>query len=305
MSKEMVIEVNNISKTYSNVKALDNLSFSADEGDIIGLIGPNGAGKSTAIKIILRLIGKSQGEIKIRGLSIGQSSGRTSKDIGFASESPSFYDYLSGYENLKLTQNLYNSSDASRIDELLEFVGLKDAAARKVKTYSTGMKQRLGLARALFNKPRIVILDEPTNGLDPQGMRDINNLIYQLAKKEKITFIISSHLLHDIEKICNKIIVINKGKTIYSGDIESVQKSYSNIYSITEVDEEKASNYFSNAAENIKIVTKDFDTITVQILNGDLSALRDDMLRNNIAFKEIVQIKPALEDIFFMMTGGK
>ncbi len=225
-----IIKVIDLVKDYKGKRVLDKLSFLAYSGDIVGLIGPNGAGKSTTMRIIMRLIGKTSGSVWIEGKEVDKRNNTVSSKVGFASESPSFYCYLSGYENLMLMANLYNGVTENKVRELIQFVGLQDSAGQKVKTYSTGMKQRLGLARALLNDPSLLILDEPTNGLDPRGMRDIYQLLQKLASEQKIAILISSHQLHDVEKICNKVIMIDRGNTIYNGDLDKLSGSLEDSY---------------------------------------------------------------------------
>lgn len=226
-----IIKTVNLTKSYNGKKVLDNLMLQANPGDIVGLLGPNGAGKSTAMKIIMRLIKPTEGKVTI---CENEDSADITKKIGFASESPSFYSYLTGYENLKMMADLYEDVSKEKIGELISFVGLEDAVNQKVKTYSTGMKQRLGLARALLNDPILLVLDEPTNGLDPSGIRDIYEMLKYLAKEKQIAILLSSHQLHDVEKICNKIIMINRGKTVYNGKIEelggSLEESYFSLF---------------------------------------------------------------------------
>lgn len=296
-----IIRVDNLCKKYNDKQVVENLSFSAEAGDVIGLIGPNGAGKSTTMKIITRLISKSSGEVYINGKQLDSNSNVTSRDVGFTSESPSFYNYLTGRENLKIIANLYPGVDMDRINSLLEFVGLSEAANKKVKAFSTGMKQRLGLARALLNHPRVIILDEPTNGLDPQGMREIYQLISKLAKEEKVTIIISSHLLYYLEKICNKIIVINKGKTVYYGDTDKIYEVSKELYKIITNDTEKVLKKLLANAE-YEVITSDFDSVTVTMNNNtreDLIKLLDDLELEN---QDIIKIDPTLEDIFLMLV---
>ncbi len=301
MDTKKIIEISNISKSYSKVCVVDNLSFYAEEGDIVGLIGPNGAGKSTTIKIILKLINKNSGTVTIQNYNIDNAQRDAVKSIGFTSESPSFYDYLSGYENLKLIANFYKDITKERINELMNFVGLSDASKNKVRTYSTGMKQRLGLARALLNRPRIVILDEPTNGLDPQGMKDIYNLIKKLAYEEKITFIISSHLLHDVEKVCNKVVIINKGKTIYNGDIKSILERNFNLFNVYTSEGEKVISLVKNI-QDIKYISSDIDSVMIQTNCSDVTDLQQYLSKNSIKVNAIEKIKPSLEELFFLMT---
>ena len=223
-----ILHISGLTKSYGGRKVVDNISLDVDKGDIVGLIGPNGAGKSTTMKMVMKLISKDAGEV-----SLGDSDDFVEK-IGFATESSAFYEYLSGYDNLMLIARLYNDVPEDKVKTIIDFVGLTDHIHRKVKTYSTGMRQRLALARALLNSPELLILDEPTNGLDPYGMKDIYDILEKLAKEDDVAILISSHLLHDIEKICNKVVMINEGKLLYSGDIndldEGLEETYYSMY---------------------------------------------------------------------------
>ena len=222
---DRIVEVTGLTKKYNNRKVVDKLSFSIERGDIMGLVGPNGSGKSTTMKMIMMLIKKDEGEIKFH-----EDQECFLKKIGFASESSSFYTYMTGRENLKMIADLYSEVSDLKIDMLLEMFGIEEAADRKVKTYSTGMKQRLGLARALLNDPELLILDEPTNGLDPYGMKDVYEILEKLAKERNVAILISSHLLHDLEKICNKVIMIQEGKTLFSGNIDDLKDGLEESY---------------------------------------------------------------------------
>ncbi|MCR4997203.1 MAG: ABC transporter ATP-binding protein [Butyrivibrio sp.] len=217
-----------MNKSYNGRKVVDNISLDVDKGDIVGLIGPNGAGKSTTMKMIMKLISKDSGEIEL-----GEGKNIVEK-VGFATESSAFYEYLSGFDNLMLIAKLYDDVSEDKVRDIIKFVGLSDHIDKKVKTYSTGMRQRLGLARALLNNPELLILDEPTNGLDPYGMKDIYEILEKLAREDEVAILISSHLLHDIEKICNKVVMINEGKLLFSGDIkdlgEGLEDSYYSMY---------------------------------------------------------------------------
>lgn len=226
--KKTVIHITGLTKSYADRKVVDQLSMDVNQGDIVGLIGPNGSGKSTTMRMIMKLIRKDAGEIQFNGeTDIGNNF---TKKIGFASESSAFYGYMTGYENLRMMANLYENVRGEKIESLLEFVGLKEHKDRKVKTYSTGMRQRLGLARALLNNPELLILDEPTNGLDPYGMKDVYEILEKLAKEQNVAILISSHLLHDIEKICNKVVMINEGKMLFSGDITELENGLEDSY---------------------------------------------------------------------------
>lgn len=223
-----VLHIAGLNKSYNGRKVVDNISLDVEKGDIVGLIGPNGAGKSTTMKMIMKLISKDSGEIVI-----GEGTNFVEK-IGFATESSAFYEYLSGYDNLMLIAKLYDNVSEEKVREIVDFVGLSEHIGKKVKSYSTGMRQRLGLGRALLNDPELLILDEPTNGLDPYGMKDIYEMLEKLARVDNVAILISSHLLHDIEKICNKVVMIDAGKILFSGDIselgEGLEDSYYSMY---------------------------------------------------------------------------
>jgi ABC-2 type transport system ATP-binding protein len=192
MGNAMLIETNNLVKYFGKRKVIDNLSLSVAEGDIYGFLGPNGSGKTTTIRMLLGLVHPNSGTIKLSGYDIKTDFDKGIAQIGAIVENPSFYTYLSGYENLQLMANLHPGLPKGRIDEVLDTVRLKERANDKVRTYSLGMRQRLGIAMALLNSPKLVILDEPTNGLDPQGMKEVKDLILGLAKEMGISFFIST-----------------------------------------------------------------------------------------------------------------
>lgn len=301
MSGKLIIEVSNITKSFHARKVIDKISFAAKEGDIIGLLGPNGAGKTTTIKMILNLIKNDDGYIIVDGHNVASETKKALSSIGVTLESPSFYEYLTGFENLKLIANLYKDVNISKIVELLDLVKLSGRANDKVKTYSTGMKQRLGIARALINKPKLIILDEPTNGLDPQGMRDIYNLIQKLSIENKITFLISSHLLHDIENICNKIVIINKGKVLLSGETQFVLNS--NNYTV-EIYTDNISKLIEaiKGLKSVKYIDHIHDIVRVQLINMTTAELTTYLSKNNICVNKIQKNKMSLEDLFLTIT---
>lgn len=228
-----VLTATNLNKTLGGRKIIDNLNLQVFQGNIYGFLGKNGQGKTTTIRLMTGLIFPDSGEIKICGNDLRKDFKQAIANVGAIVEAPSFYGYLSGYENLKLMANLLTDVSKGRIDEVLNIVGLHKRAKDKVKTYSLGMKQRLGIANALLGNPRLVILDEPTNGLDPQGIREIKELIIQLAAEKDLTFFISSHMLHDIEQICNRIGIIDDGKLLLEDDLANLKtqgRSLEEIY---------------------------------------------------------------------------
>lgn len=228
-----VLTTKNLNKTFEGRKVIDNLSLNIFRGNIYGFLGKNGQGKTTTIRLLTGLVFPDSGEINICGYNLKTHFRQAISNVGSIVETPSFYSYLSGYDNLKLMANLLPGVTKDRIDEVLSIVGLFERANDKVKSYSLGMRQRLGIANALLNNPKLVILDEPSNGLDPQGMRAVKELVLQLASEKDMTFFISSHLLHDIEQICNRIGIIDNGKLLIEDDMEhlkNVGKSLEEIY---------------------------------------------------------------------------
>jgi ABC-type multidrug transport system ATPase subunit len=217
---QKVIEVSGLSKSYGRIKALDNLDFEVFEGDVFGFLGPNGAGKSTAIRCLLSLIRPDQGNIKIFGKDLSSNRNQILRKIGSIIEKPDFYKYLPAKKNLEIMGRLSGSEiTEKRIFEILEYVGLKGREKDKVGTYSHGMKQRLGIAQTLLHDPELIILDEPTTGLDPQGIIDIRNLIMRLKNEQHKTVVLSSHLLPEIELIANRMIIIDRGKSLVQGNV--------------------------------------------------------------------------------------
>lgn len=211
-----IIQVANLSKSINKHTIIDNISFSVSKGDILGFLGPNGAGKSTTIKMMLGLVKPTKGSIELCGYNIVKNRTEALSKVGAMVETPAFYEYMSGYQNLMLYANLYGIGK-SRVEEVLALVHLSSDKNKKVRKYSLGMKQRLGIARAFLNAPNVIILDEPTNGLDPVGIIEIRQIITHLAESQNITFIICSHILGEIQVMCNKLVIINKGKLIAYG----------------------------------------------------------------------------------------
>lgn len=215
-----IIKVENLSKQYHEVKAVNDISFTVNTGDIYGFLGQNGAGKSTTIRMLLTLIAPTAGTIELFGKNLHANRREVLQQIGAVIEKPDLYKYLTGYENLSLFARMSGVKvTQKKLADQLEQVGLSGRAHSKVRTYSQGMKQRLGIAIALIHDPKLIILDEPTNGLDPQGIADIRNLILHLSRHQGKTILVSSHLLHEIELIANRMLIIDKGKKIMEGTV--------------------------------------------------------------------------------------
>lgn len=222
----MFIEIDGLSKYYQQFKAVDQLSMKVEEGDIYGFLGPNGSGKSTTIRMILGLIKPTSGSIRLFGEPVGSGKKSPLQRVGALIEKPDFYNYLSARRNLLLLGKLSGVTEIEkRVDEVLEVVGLGHRGHSKVKTFSQGMKQRLGIAQTLLHEPDLIILDEPTNGLDPQGQKEIRELILRLRQERKITVLISSHLLYEMEHMASRMIIINKGKVLVEGSVRELLRS--------------------------------------------------------------------------------
>ena len=218
-----IIHIEHLSKRFNNFTAVDDLSFSVNEGEVYGFLGQNGAGKSTTIRMMLSLIKPSKGSINIFGLSLEKDRERILSNTGAVVEKPDLYKYLSAYENMKLFASLSGLSlGRAEIMRQLAVVGLEKRANDKVKVFSQGMKQRLGIAVALVNNPSLIILDEPTNGLDPQGIADMRSLILMLSREQGKTVLVSSHLLSEVEQIADSMIIIDKGKKMVEGKVSEL-----------------------------------------------------------------------------------
>lgn len=222
-----VLEVKHVSKSFGKRKVLDDISFTIYEGDIVGLIGPNGAGKTTLIKTILNLYKADCGNIKICGYDTKKELEHALSKTGSIIENPDMYQNISGRKNLQITALINNIQDQEYIDEMIRFVKLEDRIDDKVKKYSLGMKQRLGLANALIKRPKLLILDEPTNGLDPMGMKELREILKKISQEENMCILISSHILSEVENICDHILIIDEGKINSEFGIEEVK--YKNI----------------------------------------------------------------------------
>ncbi|WP_291564821.1 MULTISPECIES: ABC transporter ATP-binding protein [unclassified Clostridium] len=235
---EKVIEINNLNKVYKNGRGITDINLEINRGDIFGFLGPNGAGKTTAMKIMTGLIKPDSGDVKILGYSVLEEFEKSMEKVGCIIEIAESYKYLTAYENLKQFSRYYKDVDDKRIDEVLELTGIRKFKDEKTKRFSLGMKQRLGIAAAILSRPEVVILDEPLNGLDVEGMIDIRNLIKKLSEEEKTTFFISSHLIHDVELTCNKIGVLYNGKMLNVDTTRNILNNYANLenYFISEVE---------------------------------------------------------------------
>ena len=293
-----VLEVKNICKSFGKKKVLNDVSFTINDGEILGFIGPNGAGKTTTIKIILGLQSLDSGEVIINGNSVTDNFSKAIEKVGAIVENPDSYMYLSGRKNLELVANMYNDIAKERIDEVIKLVGLENRIEDKVSKYSLGMRQRLGIAIALLNKPNLLILDEPTNGLDPEGIKELRDLLKKLAKNEKTAILISSHNLSELESFCTDICIIQNGVILDRDNIKKFKKYRESEYIFEIDDTSKIKNIFKDA----RIIN---DRLFGKILEKEkVPELIKQLIDNNINIYEVRLRELTLEEAFLNKTGG-
>lgn len=295
---ELILKCENISKSFGKKQVLSDVSLNVYEGDILGFIGPNGAGKTTTIKLILGLQKMNSGTVEINGFDIKKNFEKAISRVGTIVENPDLYMYLTGYQNLKLIKNLYKNIDKERIDEVVKLVKLDQRINDKVSKYSLGMRQRLGIAQALLHKPNLLILDEPTNGLDPEGIKELRDLIKKLAKKEKMGILISSHNLAELESFCNKITIIKNGKVVETSDIKEVKKvEQSYIIELDNLD--NVEKLLDMKIEKINDVE-----FKLHVKKEEVPQVVQKLVEKNKKVYKVAEEQITLEDAFLKKTGG-
>jgi ABC-2 type transport system ATP-binding protein len=301
-NKEPMIGVRGISKRLKDIQAVDHLSLDVFGGDVYGFLGPNGSGKSTTIRMLLSLVRADEGNIEIFGLHLKQHYKKILGRIGALVEEPDFYEYLSAYKNLELL-SFYTGKPASpeRITEVLDLVGLKKRALSKVKTYSKGMKQRLGIAQALIHDPELLILDEPGIGLDPAGVKDIRELIRYFNAELNKTIFLSSHQLNEIEQLSNRMIIINNGRKVVEGSVEELLQKH-HFHTRFQVDDpQRAIRYIRESNFDISAAELEGPALNVFCKRELVPLINRYLNENGIMVKTIVQ-QQGLEDYFLNMT---
>ena len=292
-----VLEVHDLNKSYGKKQVLFDVSFEVNSGEILGFIGPNGAGKTTTIKLILGLQFADSGEVVINGFNISKDREKAIEKVGAIVENPDLYQYLSGRTNLEMVARLYKDVTKDRIEEVIKLVGLENRIDDKVSKYSLGMRQRLGIAAALINKPNLLILDEPTNGLDPEGIKELRELLKKLAKKEEVAVLISSHNLAELESFCNVVSIIQNGKVLKTSRVKDLKKNDNEYY--LELDK----------LDGIDSLIKDYtkvkeNVIKVMASKEEVADFIDKLVRDGFKIYECKMVEISLEDAFLQMTGG-
>lgn len=297
---ETILSIKNLDKKYGAVHAVNNLSFDIKKGTVYGILGPNGSGKSTTLGIILNVVNRTSGEFSWFDGKL--STHEALKKVGAIIERPNFYPYMTATQNLALICKIKGIS-TEKIDEKLKTVNLFERKDSKFKTFSLGMKQRLAIASALLNDPEILILDEPTNGLDPQGIHEIRQIIKKIAVNGT-TILLASHLLDEVEKVCSHVVVIRKGIKLYSGRLDEMTASKGLFELKIEQDSHKLIQILENH-KDIERVSQDHETI-IAILKNDISAseINQYIFENGLFLSHLVKRKPSLEQQFLDLTNN-
>ncbi len=300
-----IIKVTSLTKKFNDLTAVNDLSFSVQEGDVYGFLGQNGAGKSTTIRMLLTLITPTSGEIELFGKKLQGNKQEILSQVGAVIEKPDVYKYLSAYDNLKLFAKLsHKKIGHQQLMDQLDMVGLASRANDKVKTFSQGMKQRLGIGIALVHDPKLIILDEPTNGLDPQGISDIRNLILHLSRERNKTIVISSHLLSEIEQVATRVLIIDKGRKLVEGNATELFDPSQTVIELNTFDNEKSLSILRSGAWSNNLQKTRDGLIIMKLDRKELPLLHKYLVDNSV---ELLSLHPrhSLEDYFLQVTSGK
>ncbi|WP_141430841.1 ABC transporter ATP-binding protein [Bacillus sp. 03113] len=299
-----LLQTNQLSKNYKGNSIVQTVNMKIKKGEIYGLLGPNGAGKTTIMKMITNLVKPTNGEIEIFGEKLTDTSYELLKRMGSIIESPVFYDKLTAYENLDLHCEYMGYYDKKIIKRTLDLVGLKDIDKKPVKKFSLGMKQRLGIARAIVTKPELLILDEPINGLDPVGIKEIRELLLMLSKEYNITILISSHILGEIEQMADTIGVINHGKLIKEVTMEHILKTHSQYIELDTPDPKKTAFVIEEKLNLSNYRVLEDGKIRIYDADADQQHITKTLILNNIDVNSIVKKTQSLEDYFLNLING-
>jgi ABC-2 type transport system ATP-binding protein len=303
LTGDVILQTRNLGKQYKQRWAVHHLNLEVHRGDVFGFLGPNGAGKSTTIRMLLSLIKPTEGDVFLFGYSLKKEREKALHSIGGIVEKPDFYLYLTANRNLEIVGALNGGTTRNRVSEVLELVGLAQRASDKVKTYSHGMKQRLGIAQALLSDPQLVILDEPTSGLDPQGMKEIRDLIRHLAHDQNKTVMLSSHLLNEVEMVANRMAIINRGEMVKQGEVTTLLDEGEKYVLVRGRPVAK----LRSVLKKHKVVKKAVErggAFEVTMSFEDVPTLNRSLIQNGIAVEALIP-RRSLEDFFLSITENE
>lgn len=293
-----VLKVSNVTKRIKKKLIIKDVSFDIKKGEILGFLGPNGSGKTTTLRMIVGLSKPTSGDIKICGYSIKKDYVKAMSNVGCIIEGPDLYDYMSGYRNLEILGSMSKGVTKKDIDEAVELVGMGNRIHDKVAVYSMGMKQRIGLAQALIHKPKLLILDEPTNGLDPQGIHEFREIIKTLAKEKGISVLISSHIISEVQLMCDRVSIIDNGSIIRNASIDEVLATGEVVWTVN--DPKKAQSVLKNKFTLDSTI--DAKNVTALADVGRLSEINKAFIYSGIEIKYVENKKRTLEDLFLTLT---
>jgi ABC-type multidrug transport system ATPase subunit len=300
-----IIQVKELSKDFGEIKAVDRLSFSVPAGQVYGFLGQNGAGKSTTIRMMLTLVRPTSGDIEIFGMNLQKHRKEILRQVGAIIERPDLYKYLTALENLRIFAAMSGVRvPEKKLMDQLQMVGLAERAHSKVKTYSQGMKQRLGIATALVHDPQLIILDEPTNGLDPQGIADIRHLILHLSHDLGKTLVVSSHLLNEVELIANSMIIIDKGKKLVEGKVSELFDPSNTVVELKTLDDESAYNKLKQSSLRGYVVNRRNDCVLLNLHRDQVPQVMKELVQMDIGIQSF-HSRHSLEDYFLSLTTNQ
>ncbi|MDF2925716.1 MAG: transporter ATP-binding protein [Paenibacillaceae bacterium] len=298
---DITMSVRGLRKVIGRKEIIGGIDFDLKQGEVFGFLGPNGAGKTTTIRMLVGLIKPTEGSIRVGGYDIARQFPEAMRQLGCIVENPELYPYLSGWANLEYFARMTEGIDEARIREVAELVGLTARIHDRVKTYSLGMRQRLGIAQALLGRPRVLILDEPTNGLDPSGIREMREFIRYLAEHEGLTVFVSSHLLGEIQLMCDRVAIISKGRVVQVGEVKVLLAR-----------QERLSWKLDPLAEGMQILgtlteslAQEGDRVVTPYVESEAGSWNRALVQAGVTVLEMTRRRPTLEDLFLELTGGQ
>ena len=304
-SLKPILQLNHVSKVIGGKKLIDKLSLNVNSGEVFGFLGPNGAGKTTTIRMMVGLMRMSEGDILIEGHSIAKNYEQAIAKVGAIVENPEMYKYLSGYRNLLHFARMVPGVTKERIREVIALVGLENRIHDKVRTYSLGMRQRLGVAQALLHRPSLLILDEPTNGLDPAGIRELRDYLRRLTREEGIAVIVSSHLLSEMELMCDRVAIIQQGKLVAVQPIREFVGGEADTQVVFDVDRKDLARQLLASTHSAIAIEETEEGLALALEREQIAAVNELLVRGGVKVYGIKKMTLTLEEKFLQVTGGE
>jgi ABC-2 type transport system ATP-binding protein len=305
MASPPALALEDLSKQFGRFQAVNGLTLQVEPGRLAGFLGPNGAGKSTTLYMIPRLVRPTRGRIRLFGVDIWRDYKRAVRPVGITVETPAFYEYLSGRKNLELAARLLGDVTPRDLDEILERTGLAERQHDRVRIYSTGMRQRLGIGRALLGRPRLLILDEPTNGMDPEGTHEILSFLREKVRREGLTIFISSHLMSEIEEFCDTVFVINHGRLVAAGGVRELLQPRERIVRVTFQGPLPDPAFLARHDQIRRVATVTADTLEITLARDDSAWLNQCLLQAGFRVSVLAPKQKTLKEFFLSITGDK